>query len=86
MHVDNHIRGESLLRKILDGISKTTYGTKKIVRAVLNSVFFKSRSFIRPNDLAFAMFTRSRKARRYRIQRKGITRRSILAMSFFSVV
>ena len=52
-----------------------------MVKAVLYCVPVRLRSFCNPKTAALAILVRSRKARRYRILRTGITRRSILLTS-----
>lgn len=81
MHSDNHTCGLSFFNRMFDGISKTMYGMKKIVRAVLYCVPVSFKSFCNPNTEALAMFVRSRKASRYRMLRTGMTRKSIFVIS-----
>ena len=64
MQPESHICGLSFFIITLDGISKTIYGTKNIVNAVLYSTFFNFRSATSPKDRALAILMRSRKASR----------------------
>ena len=64
MHKESHTCGFSLFKIIFDGISKTMYGTKKMVKAVLYCVPVRPRSFCSPKTAALAILVRSRKARR----------------------
>jgi phosphoribosyl 1,2-cyclic phosphodiesterase len=58
---DNHIFGLNFFNRMFDGISNSTYGTKKITSAVLNRLLtVKFSSLDRPNILAFEMFTLQR--------------------------
>lgn len=63
MQADSHRCGVNFFNKILEGISKTIYGTKKMVNAVLYCVPVKPKSFCKPNTDALATLVRSRKAR-----------------------
>ena len=71
MQADSQTCGVNFFNRILEGISKTIYGTKKMVNAVLYCVPVKPKSFCKPNTDALAMLVRSRKARtawRFRCQ------------------
>ena len=81
MHAASHTWGLSLFKMMFDGISKTMYGMKNMVKAVLYWLPVSPRSFWRPNTDALAMLVRSRKASKYMTLRTGITRRSILVIS-----
>lgn len=81
MQADSHTWGLSLFKTIFDGISKTMYGIKNMVKAVLYCVPVSFKSVWRLNTDALAMLVRSRKASRYMRLRTGITRRSILETS-----
>jgi len=70
MHDDNQMCGFNFFRSKLAGISKSTYGTKNITRAVLYLFPVAIWSSVeRPKIFAFEMFTRSRNANKYIIQR-----------------
>lgn len=62
-----HTLGLNFFIKTLLGISNSTYGMKKMTRAVLYFILFaeaRPSSSDNPKTLALAMLTRSRKARR----------------------
>lgn len=61
-------------------------GTKKMTSATLYSFPARFRSSDRPKTLALAMLTRSRKARRYMIHKKGTTWKSMRRTNLRSVV
>lgn len=86
MHADSHTCGLSFFNRMFEGISNRMYGMKKMVRAVLYSVFFSFRSFCKPKIEALAMLVRSRNANKYKMLRTGMTRKSILTTSFHWVV
>jgi hypothetical protein len=57
MQNDSHTWGRSFLRRMLEGISKRMYGTKKITRALLYWSEDRWRSSGRPKMAALEMLT-----------------------------
>lgn len=72
MRDDSQMFGFRRFMRMLEGISKKTYGTKKMVRAVLYWLPVNSRSFASLKDLALAILTLSKKAKRYKIHLKRL--------------